>query len=418
MSTIVSFLISIVLGTGLALLAWWRQGTVEWFIFTVFSCMFVWGLLIQLCTLRAVKVTRHIQGPLYAGDSIDVTVHITMRSWLPLAWLVLHDQVTQIGAGADSSSLRLFDQGMGITSRLIARHSKFIIPGTRQEFTYQYRLRGLGRGSYHFPQLQLRTGDIFGWFTKTRTVRTADPLLVYPAQVPWTLSSVSYFVPHVACEQQDWRVIDAVQPGTELREYQPGDPWRRIHWKASARLGRFQLRLPEQEGEQAAALILDSLSGQTARWESVVAWGCARLHQLVQNGVIVSFVGWEAGTQVQHTVQRTVSHAVMRYFAEVQMAAERPLLPSIQKHAMTHAEGSTFMLVSERIDLETAEIAHWLTTRRYRFELIWFMPQNTLSPDQQKAIERVQRMGGQVICIEPHRVQLAPLVGGVEDVSA
>ena len=43
----------------------------------------------------------------------------------------------------------------------------------------------------------------------------------------------------------------------QLREYRSGDPLRHIHWKASARMGRLQVRETEQEHHQAFRLWID-----------------------------------------------------------------------------------------------------------------------------------------------------------------
>ena len=42
-----------------------------------------------------------------------------------------------------------------------------------------------------------------------------------------------------------------------LREYRSGDPIKRIHWKASARMGLLQVRETEQEQHQAFVIYID-----------------------------------------------------------------------------------------------------------------------------------------------------------------
>ena len=41
------------------------------------------------------------------------------------------------------------------------------------------------------------------------------------------------------------------------RAYQPGDPWRRVHWQATARMGSLQIKLCEPAAGHGLALFLD-----------------------------------------------------------------------------------------------------------------------------------------------------------------
>lgn len=42
----------------------------------------------------------------------------------------------------------------------------------------------------------------------------------------------------------------------ESREYEPGDPLSRIHWKNSARLGNLQSKVPEREKARMSCIVL------------------------------------------------------------------------------------------------------------------------------------------------------------------
>lgn len=73
--------------------------------------------------------------------------------------------------------------------------------------------------------------------------------------------------------------------GTELfgvREYRPGDPLRRIHWRSSARHGELIVREYEPPGVQTLAIICDprpptrEVADQVARLAASEAWDCIR----------------------------------------------------------------------------------------------------------------------------------------------
>jgi len=67
-----------------------------------------------------------------------------------------------------------------------------------------------------------------------------------------------------------------------VREYRPGDPLRRIHWRSSARLGELVVREYEPPGVQTVGIFCDrnpptrEIADQVARLAASEAWDCIR----------------------------------------------------------------------------------------------------------------------------------------------
>ena len=67
-----------------------------------------------------------------------------------------------------------------------------------------------------------------------------------------------------------------------VREYRPGDPLRRIHWRSSARLGALVVREYEPPGVQTVGIFCDpnppshEVADQVARLAASEAWDCIR----------------------------------------------------------------------------------------------------------------------------------------------
>ena len=67
-----------------------------------------------------------------------------------------------------------------------------------------------------------------------------------------------------------------------VREYRPGDPLRRIHWRSSARLGELVVREYEPPGVQTVGIFCDphpssrDVADQIARLAASEAWDCIR----------------------------------------------------------------------------------------------------------------------------------------------
>ncbi|MBW2591947.1 MAG: DUF58 domain-containing protein [Deltaproteobacteria bacterium] len=111
------------------------------------------------------------------------------------------------------------------------------------------------RGVYNLGPPMLRGGDLFGFFFKNRAAEDRFEVVVYPrivAILPISLPKREFFgLPGMHSPIEDPYHIF----GT--RDYQPGRPARRIHWKASARHNRLQEKLCEPARQKKILILLD-----------------------------------------------------------------------------------------------------------------------------------------------------------------
>jgi uncharacterized protein (DUF58 family) len=111
------------------------------------------------------------------------------------------------------------------------------------------------RGVYNLGPPRLRVGDPFGFFLRTKKVRNRSEVIVYPRIItirPVTVPKKEFFgIPGAQSPVEDPIFVF----GT--RDYQPGTPSQRIHWKASARHNRLQEKLCEPAEQEKLLILLD-----------------------------------------------------------------------------------------------------------------------------------------------------------------
>lgn len=236
--------------------AWyfWRGGVSTLFLLLLTAFMMVQGAIVQWCGPKRITAVRswHPDYPV-AGEEIAVTLTVTCSGGLPPLWLQVEDELAALAGGPVAN--RLGDRG----GRLFFSGFKSVYHGT-------YSLEALSRGVYKGPAVRLSYGDPFGWFRRSLRVGTEDTLVIHPLPLS--------FCPPEAEERgeregggafQPQPVVSSPAPG-RLRQYEPGDPLRRIHWKYSAKKGMLLTRLPEEQGNMPRYLLL---SAQKADY----AWG-------------------------------------------------------------------------------------------------------------------------------------------------
>ncbi len=185
----------------------------------------------------------------FYGEDITFTLEVTNRKPLPLAWLELTDELPE---------------------EVLPRRGR-VIPSVRQRRQHLVHLFSLrwyerirrrvtitctARGYFPLGPARLRSGDLFGITSQGRDLGAVDHLIVYPKIVP--LDALGIPALHPLGDQRSRRpLLEDPTRTVGVRDYQSTDPLRRIHWKATARLGRLQSRHYEATTTHRLAICLN-----------------------------------------------------------------------------------------------------------------------------------------------------------------
>lgn len=132
-----------------------------------------------------------------------------------------------------------------------------VAPGEIIEARYRGRCAGT-RGRYVIGPTVLRVCDPFGWFELRQFLSSESDFKVYPR-----IGGARHLDPDAAGVIQTIQEVTRNGPGHghepwTVREYAPGDPRKRVHWRASARRGRLMVRVDTRVGAGDATLYIDS----------------------------------------------------------------------------------------------------------------------------------------------------------------
>lgn len=213
----------------------------------VYSRLLVLGLLLLLATslwgrlavrrMQVVRQTRSLRASV--GDVLEETFKVSNEGRLGCLWLEVLNETSVPGAAG---------------SRLLTR------VGGGQQRTYNARTWLTRRGSFPLGPTRLVSGDVFGFFGASRTFPARETLVVLPMQV-----DLDHF-PLPPGLLPGGRPIgrksmDLTPHASGIREYQPGDPLKRIHWPATARTGELMVKEFDQDPQGEVWIFLDAERG-------------------------------------------------------------------------------------------------------------------------------------------------------------
>jgi uncharacterized protein (DUF58 family) len=202
------------------------------------------------------------------GEEIPTAIEVWNRKRLPLAWLRAEDEASP-GVVVRERSLVIGGHG-----GRVLRNAWTLAPFER--VTRRFHVSAERRGVYEIGPVGLTVGDLFAREAAVIERPGVDRFLVRPRTVPTT-----------ALQRRDtWGGLDRARAGLAedpsrfagVREYAPGDPIRRIHPRASARLGRPVVKRFEPSRDREVLLALDVQTSTGRAWETT--WDAEEVESL------------------------------------------------------------------------------------------------------------------------------------------
>ncbi len=218
--------------------------------------------------IRLVWQRRGLEGVTYSrrlgtdravvGDLVPLDISIWNRKRLPMAWLRADDQASTtievserpLAAGEDFGRVLVNTWTLAPFERVV-RH-----------FHVETRRRGM----IEFGPVHLSAGDLFAGLAATEDRPGVDRLLVRPRTV-----AVSGLQPRARWggeERARQGLLEQPLSYAGVRDYQPGDPVRRIHARTSARLGRPVVKRFDPARERAVLIALDIQTLDGPAWQA------------------------------------------------------------------------------------------------------------------------------------------------------
>jgi uncharacterized protein (DUF58 family) len=225
-----------------------------------------YGTLTRLWTrygMQRVVYTRRLSADrAVSGDSLTLDVTIWNRKPLPLPWVAADDLVSEALPVRERPTM---DRDNEVLGRRIL-HNAWSLAWYERVIRH-FHLDDLRRGVYELGPVRLRIRDILGRDAVEDRQDQADTLVVAPRSLPVRGAGAEAAPIGERRARRSLHADPALYGG--VRPFQPGDSLRRVHWRATARLGQPVSRRYEPARGRQVVVVLDVQTIEGPQWEMV-----------------------------------------------------------------------------------------------------------------------------------------------------
>jgi uncharacterized protein (DUF58 family) len=228
----------------LGMLALTHNAAAEYFMFSVLVAVLVVSYASSRLSTRALRLRRDTTDRVFEGEALRVTLEVANQGRFPRFLLDVQDTLPPFLESDDGRDFMV----------------PTLWPGERVTLTYTARPHK--RGVYAWNPAHVSASDPFGIFQRFVPFEAPCEAVVYPRPIDLNGS-----LGRTGIETRGMSTGERAR-GSEsgldfygIRDYQPGDELRRIHWPATAHHGRLTVIEFDRGASENVAVVLDTRAG-------------------------------------------------------------------------------------------------------------------------------------------------------------
>lgn len=365
--------------------AMFQGGFVSWFLFYSFMPFAIYSLLLLIYPVRSFEVTRKVNQEQFTyGQRFVATITVKRKIPFPLFYLIVEDELT--------------DRLQG--SRKLSEPKKMFFPWFKRELSYEYVLQQIPRGEHHLSTIRLRTGDLFGLIEKEVFVHVEHRFLVYPSTIDVTYKPKQrQFEQGMSSNKARYLQDSTIAVG--IREYQPGDKFAWIDWKATARRDSLMTKEFEQLQSHDVVIIMDRV--QSDVFERIVLYSASLVRSLLKSGARVGFISIGSQKHI-FPLKADDQHLknIFYHLAKVDCDIRKPLSSLLEGGLLnTEMKQVTNIIVTGHITLDFVRRIEYLGGGQQMF-VVFVIKQDAMTKEEQVLIERLTKRHIEVNVVTGH----------------
>ena len=235
-----------------------------WLFFVLAVLGLAQGWVYRRFGFRKLSYHRSFSRPnVFEGETVEMVEQLVNRKLLPLPWLRIESRISpQLRFSSQQEEREVSDDDQ--------YHKSVFYMGPFSRITRRHTLQCLKRGDYQLTTVEATVGDLINFSRMSRRMDVYAHLLVYPR----LLTDDELPLPSRKW-QGDAVVRRWIMPDpflvSGLREYRAGDPMRVVHWGASARTGKLQVKTFDYTADPRLLVVLN-VQLQEGQWAELMPY--------------------------------------------------------------------------------------------------------------------------------------------------
>ncbi|WP_409273243.1 DUF58 domain-containing protein [Neobacillus sp. SCS-31] len=324
--------------------AMFQGGFVSWFLFYSFLPFAAYSLAVAFYPVQdGIKAERRLpKHEFVAGEPLKVRTILKRERAFPLFYLLAEEQI--------GGSLRHAVPKEKTKALLFAGFSK--------EIVFDYTIDELPRGEHTFQAIKLKTGDLLGLIEKEQNSDSEDKILVYPAYTELVYRPFENHYDQGAAASRE-RVQRDTTMAIGVRDYQPGDRFSWINWKASAKRNEIMTKEFEQKQSHDVLIVMDCVPDR--RFEGIVSFTASISRAILKKGAQAGLLS-VSKERIAFPVRggETQLQQIFYHLAKVQPACPVALDTVLEAETFFSGQNMTMMVVTSNLTRTLIEKAGML----------------------------------------------------------
>jgi uncharacterized protein (DUF58 family) len=175
----------------------------------------------------------------FIGETVELEIAAENRKLLPVGWMRIEDEwpaTLHLAKGEEDIHASSSPERATLLNTFSLRWYERV--------RVHYRIQCQERGYYRLGPARVTSGDIFGLFRDEYSFPTLNWLIVYPRVLPIEELGLPPKDPFGEIKAQQ-RIFEDPSRTVGVRDHHPEDGFRRVHWKATARKQKLQVKVYE-----------------------------------------------------------------------------------------------------------------------------------------------------------------------------
>ena len=187
----------------------------------------------------------------FVGETLELTLRLENRKIIPLTALQVRINLPEILEPSTEPFSRLHEsapqEGVVVRSTSMRWYERLI---------WNFEIPLITRGHFQLARIDLKSGDLFGVYRRERTDESEHTLWVYPEVIALERLGLPQLRPQGE-RRGGQRLFEDPTRLQTIRDYRPGDPLKKVDWKATARRQALQSRVYDPSSDLIAVVALN-----------------------------------------------------------------------------------------------------------------------------------------------------------------